>query len=156
MSWFSKLKSGLFKSSSAITQGITQVFTHKTLDQEALDELEDTLILSDMGTAVAKTIVTSLAQDKFAKTISPEEIKTFLSQKIAELLKPVALALDVNRAKPQVIIICGVNGNGKTTTIGKLASQYLNQGKKVMLAACDTFRAAAVDQLEIWANRAGC
>lgn len=156
MSWFTKLKSGLFKSSNTISKGITQIFTHKTLDQEALDELEDTLIMSDMGTAVAKAIITSLGQDKFAKTVNPEEIKTFLALKISELLNPVAVELDVSKAKPQVIVVCGVNGNGKTTTIGKLASQYLNQGKKVTLAACDTFRAAAVDQLEIWANRVGC
>jgi len=155
MSWLSKLKDGLFKTSTTITEGVTKVFTHKTLDQDALDELEESLIKSDVGVPAASEIVGALAKDKFNKKSTEAEIREFLATKISEILKSSEKKLERDIGL-QVILVCGVNGNGKTTTVGKLAAKYNAQGKKVMLAACDTFRAAAMDQLKVWAERVGC
>ncbi len=155
MSWFSRLKSGLTKTTTTITEGITKVFTHKTLDQDALDELEESLIRADVGVAASSEIIAALSKDKFNKQITEPEIKEFLANKIEEQLLPYAKHLERDE-KLQVILVCGVNGNGKTTTIGKLASKYQEQGKKVLMAACDTFRAAAMDQLKVWSERVGC
>ena len=155
MSWFSRLKSGLTKTTTTITEGITKVFTHKTLDQDALDELEESLIRADVGVSASSEIIAALSKDKFNKQASEEEIKEFLSDKIQSILAATAKPLEKNQGL-QVILVCGVNGNGKTTTIGKLASKYKAQGKKVLMAACDTFRAAAMDQLKVWAERVGC
>jgi fused signal recognition particle receptor len=155
MSWFSRLKSGLTKTTTTITEGITKVFTHKTLDQDALDELEESLIRADVGVAASSEIIAALSKDKFNKQASEEEIKEFLSDKIQSILVATAKPLEKNQ-NLQVILVCGVNGNGKTTTIGKLASKYQAQGKKVLMAACDTFRAAAMDQLKVWSERVGC
>jgi fused signal recognition particle receptor len=155
MSWFSRLKSGLTKTTTTITEGITKVFTHKTLDQDALDELEESLIRADVGVAASSEIIAALSKDKFNKQASEEEIKEFLSDKIQSILVATAKPLEKNQDL-QVILVCGVNGNGKTTTIGKLASKYQAQGKKVLMAACDTFRAAAMDQLKVWSERVGC
>jgi fused signal recognition particle receptor len=156
MSWLAKLKGGLFKTSNNISKGISQVFTHKKLDEQALHDLEEALILSDMGTEVASDLIKAIAHEKFEKDISEGEVRSILAKKIAAQLQPIAKQLAILPLKPMVLLVCGVNGNGKTTTIGKLAAKYKSQGKKVMLAACDTFRAAAVEQLEIWANRTGC
>jgi fused signal recognition particle receptor len=153
--WFSKLKAGLSNTSAKLSSGITSIFTKRKLDQEALDELEELLITTDIGVDTASKIVGELAKNRFDKEITPEEIKQTLASYIADILNPVTVPLTITNS-PQVIVICGVNGNGKTTTIGKLASYYKSQGKSVCVAACDTFRAAAVNQLEIWANRAGC
>ena len=155
MSWFSRLKSGLTKTTTTITEGITKVFTHKALDQDALDELEESLIRADVGVAASSEIIAALSKDKFNKQASEEEIKEFLSEKIQSILVATAKPLEKNQSL-QVILVCGVNGNGKTTTIGKLASKYQAQGKKVLMAACDTFRAAAMDQLKVWSERVGC
>ncbi len=155
MSWFSRLKSGLTKTTTTITEGITKVFTHKTLDQEALDELEESLIRADVGVAASSEIIAALSKDKFNKQITEPEIKEFLANKIEEQLLSYAKHLERDK-NLQVILVCGVNGNGKTTTIGKLASKYQEQGKKVLMAACDTFRAAAMDQLKVWSDRVGC
>lgn len=155
MSWFSRLKSGLTKTTTTITEGITKVFTHKTLDQNALDELEESLIRADVGVTASSEIIEALSKDKFNKQITEPEIKEFLASKIEEQLLPYAKQLERDE-KLQVILVCGVNGNGKTTTIGKLASKYQEQGKKVLMAACDTFRAAAIDQLKVWSERVGC
>lgn len=155
MNWFSRLKSGLTKTTTTITEGITKVFTHKALDQDALDELEESLIKADVGVAASSEIIAALSKDKFNKQASEEEIKQFLSDKICSQLTDAAKPLEKNK-KLQVILVCGVNGNGKTTTIGKLAAKYQTQGKKVLMAACDTFRAAAMDQLKVWSERVGC
>jgi len=152
--WLSRLKSGLSKSSGKISDGITGIFTRKKLDKEALDDLEELLISVDIGVKTSAAMISKLSKDRFDKEISSEEVKLALSEQLAEILTPYALPLVIDTAhKPQVMLICGVNGNGKTTTIGKLAKQFKNEGKTVMMAACDTFRAAAVHQLEIWAER---
>lgn len=153
----SKISDQLKSSSSKISTAIAQIFTHKKLDALTLEELEEVLILSDMGIEVASSIITNLKARKFEKNIDENEIKNFLKQEIENILKPCQklLALDESK-KPQVIIFNGVNGAGKTTTIGKVAQNLKNQNKKVLIAACDTFRAAASHQLEIWAKRVGC
>jgi fused signal recognition particle receptor len=154
MSWLQKLKNGLSKTSSKLTEGVTQIFTHKKLDQETLDELEELLISSDLGIETSVKIVSELAKDKFNKQVTDEEIKLFLANKITEVLLPVAKQLPILKDQLNVLVMVGVNGNGKTTTIGKLAKKYHDQGNNIMLAAADTFRAAAVEQLKIWAHRA--
>lgn len=153
--WFSRLSKGLSKSSNKLGQSITDVFTKRKLDQDALDELEEILIMADMGPKTAAKIVEEFSENRFDKEIEEAEIKIALAQSMANILKPVAKPLNIEGKKPFVMLVCGVNGAGKTTTIGKLAHEYhMKQHKKVMIAAADTFRAAAVDQLEIWAKRA--
>ena len=156
-SFFSRLKSGLSRSAAKITGGITGVFTKRKLDDEALEELEEQLIAADLGPAVAARIIKGFRSTRFGKEVTDEEVRETLAAEIAEVLAPVAqpLELDPSR-KPFVILMVGVNGAGKTTTIGKLASLYREQGLTPMLAAGDTFRAAAVEQLQVWGQRAGC
>jgi fused signal recognition particle receptor len=153
---FGKLKAALTKTSSKISQGIDHVFFKKRLDENALEELEDILISSDVGVGVAANIVENLRNKKFAQEVSSEEIRQEVASVIEQKLEVVdhQFTLDFTQGL-QVILICGVNGNGKTTSIGKLANIYKAKGKKVAVAACDTFRAAAVAQLEEWTNRAG-
>ncbi|MBL6664291.1 MAG: signal recognition particle-docking protein FtsY [Rickettsiales bacterium] len=153
----SKIGDQLKPSSNKISSAITQIFTHKKLDDQTLEDLEETLILSDMGSEAAIQIINNLRSKKFAKTISDEEIKQFLQDEISHILKPCQKTLDLaDKNKPQVLIFNGVNGAGKTTTIGKIAQNLKNQNKTVLIAACDTFRAAASAQLEVWASRTGC
>ncbi len=153
----SNLTDQLKSSSSKISSAISQVFTHKKLDETTIEELEEILIASDMGAEVAIKISTSLREKKFEKNISEIEIKNFLIQEISAILKPCQKTLELSdSSKPQVFIFNGVNGAGKTTTIAKIAQSLKNQNKKVLIAACDTFRAAASQQLEVWAKRAGC
>lgn len=157
MNWLSRLKSGLSKTSNKLTSGIADIFTKRKLDRETLDELEELLVQADMGAKTAAGVVKNFGEQRLDKEISSEEIRTVLADEIAKLLAPVAQPLTIDKArKPYVIIVVGVNGNGKTTTIGKLAHNLQNQNYKVMLAAADTFRAAAVEQLEIWAKRNKC
>lgn len=152
--WFQKLKTGLFKSSEKISQGVKKIFVNKKLDIQTLNDLEELLIMADLGPSAAEKLTAELANEKFDKNIKPEEVKTFLAKKIEETLVDVAKPLILNNSKtPNVVLVVGVNGTGKTTTIGKLAHQYSSEGKKIMIAACDTFRAAAVEQLQIWAER---
>ncbi|WP_419798535.1 MAG: signal recognition particle-docking protein FtsY [Terasakiella sp.] len=152
--WLSRLKAGLSKSSNKLTSGIGDIFTKRKLDDEALEELEDLLITSDMGISTAAKIVQGIAKSRFGKDISSEELKAALADEIVPILEPVTKPLDVQTGrKPHVVLVCGVNGSGKTTTIGKLAKIYSDQGLKVMLAAGDTFRAAAVEQLKVWGER---
>lgn len=140
-----------------ISAAISQIFTHKKLDAETAEELEETLILSDMGNELVSGIIKNLQAKKFEKNIGAEEVKSFLTQEIVKILKPCEAALNLDEThRPQVIIFNGVNGSGKTTTIGKIAANLKNQNKKVLIAACDTFRAAASQQLEVWAKRVGC
>ncbi|MGH1398978.1 MAG: signal recognition particle-docking protein FtsY [Alphaproteobacteria bacterium] len=154
--WLSRLTSGLSKSTNKITQGITDVITKKKLDQETLDALEDVLIEADLGPHTAAKVIEEFSKDRFGKDISEEETREALAAVIADILTPVAKPLEISKTDgPFVILMTGVNGVGKTTTIGKLANQYKAQGKSIMLAAGDTFRAAATEQLQIWADRTG-
>ncbi|ANC93046.2 signal recognition particle-docking protein FtsY [Azospirillum humicireducens] len=155
--WFAKLKEGLSKSSSKLTDGITSIFTKRKLDDAALEELEELLITADLGPATAAKVTAELARTRFGKEVSPEEVKATLAAEVSKIVTPVAKPLVLDPAlKPHVILVVGVNGTGKTTTIGKLARQFKAEGKSVMLAAGDTFRAAAVSQLKIWGERTGC
>ena len=154
--WYTRLKQGLKKSTSAVSDGITGIFTKRKLDDDTLEELEDLLITADLGVAVAGRVAAALAKDRFNKEISDEEVKNILATEIERILTPVAKPLELDPAnRPHVILMAGVNGAGKTTTIGKLGKKFKDDGKKVMLAAGDTFRAAAVEQLQIWGERVG-
>jgi fused signal recognition particle receptor len=153
--WFSRLKEGLSKSSKTITGSITAIFTKRKLDKETLQELEDTLIQADLGIAVSERIVAAVSYGRYDKEIDPEEVKQILAAEVAKVLKPVEVPFNFGSEKPYVILVVGVNGSGKTTTIGKLGSIAASEGFKVMFAACDTFRAAAVEQLTVWGNRIG-
>ena len=155
MSWFKRLKDGLTKSSSKITTGVTEIFTKKKLDGETLEELEELLIQSDLGVEASLKLTQAIAKSRFDKEVTDQEIKEALAEEAEKILEPVAQELEINPAhKPHVILVVGVNGSGKTTTIGKLANQWKNEGKKVRLVAGDTFRAAAVEQLKVWSTRA--
>ncbi|MBI2253482.1 MAG: signal recognition particle-docking protein FtsY [Proteobacteria bacterium] len=151
--WFQRLKDGLSRSSTKLTDSITGIFTKRKLDRALLDELEEALIAADLGPATAEKLTKALAKDRFDKEVTSEEVRGLFADEIAKLLDPVAKPLTISQ-KPHVVLVVGVNGSGKTTTIGKLARLYQGQGKKVMLAAGDTFRAAAVEQLKIWGERA--
>jgi fused signal recognition particle receptor len=154
--WFQRLASGLRRSSDQLGSGIAAVFTKKRLDQAMLDELEDVLIQADFGVDMANSVVEALRRDRFDRDISGDEVRDIVSRTVAQVLAPVAQPLTVDPDKrPFVILMVGVNGSGKTTTIGKLASLYRAEGKSVMLAAGDTFRAAAIEQLQVWGQRTG-
>lgn len=153
--WFSRLKEGLSKSSKTITGSITAIFTKRKLDRETLQELEDTLIQADLGITVAERIIKAVSQGRYDKEVDPEEVKQILADEVAKVLKPVEVPFNFGTEKPFVILVVGVNGSGKTTTIGKLGSIAAAEGFKVMFAACDTFRAAAIEQLTVWGNRIG-
>jgi fused signal recognition particle receptor len=154
--WFSRLKAGLSRSTAKLTESVTTLFTKRKLDDEALEELEETLIAADLGVGASRRIVEGFRRTRFGREVSEEEIKATLAEEIAAILDPVArpLAIDAGRA-PHVVLVVGVNGTGKTTTIAKLGKQYRDQGLKVGMVAGDTFRAAAVEQLQVWADRTG-
>ncbi|XVN40518.1 MAG: signal recognition particle-docking protein FtsY [Rickettsia endosymbiont of Argas persicus] len=154
ISIFSKLKQGLSKTSSKISEGIDKIFYKKKLDAETLEELEELLISTDMGVLVTAKIIEEFKTIKFNKEIDSQEIKESLASLIEQQLSNSEIPFTLNENKLNVILVCGINGAGKTTTIGKLASMYGMQGKKVAVAACDTFRAAAVNQLDSWVTRA--
>jgi fused signal recognition particle receptor len=155
--WFQRLKSGLSRSSGKLGDGITGIFTKRRLDDQALEELEDLLITADLGVATAARLTANLAKTRFDKQVDPQEVREALAADIAKILEPVAQPLLLDPAKkPNVVLVVGVNGSGKTTTIGKLAAHYRREGLAVRLAAGDTFRAAAIEQLKIWGERAGC
>lgn len=157
MSWLSRLKEGLSKTSSGLSTGIGQLFTKRKLDDALLEELEELLIQADMGAATSARIVAAFGAERYDKEITSEEVKQELSTLIAKEIESVARELAIHSyAKPHVILVVGVNGNGKTTTIGKMANLLKGNGYHVMMAAADTFRAAAVAQLGIWAQRVGC
>ncbi len=154
--FFGRLKAGLAKSAAKLTGGIADTFTKRRLDDEALEALEEQLIAADLGTAVAGKIIADFRRTRFGKEVSEAEVRETLAVEIAKILAPVARELELDRAKkPFVILMVGVNGAGKTTTIGKLAARYKAAGLTPMLAAGDTFRAAAVEQLQVWGQRAG-
>ena len=155
-SWFKRLSDGLTKTSSKLTTGITGLFTKRKLDDEMLEELEDLLIGADLGVETASRITAALRKGRFDKEIAPDEVRDVLAQEVERVLGPVAKPLRIDAShKPHVILVVGVNGTGKTTTIGKLSARLRQEGKSVMLAAGDTFRAAAIDQLKIWGERTG-
>jgi len=155
--WLSRLKAGMARSSTQLTQGINTIFNRRRLDDEALFELEELLISSDIGVGVAGEVAEALRRTRFNQEVSPEEVRAALADQVIRLVEPVMkpLRLDLTK-KPFVILVVGVNGGGKTTTIAKLAKQYRDDGLRVVLAAGDTFRAAAVEQLQIWGERTGC
>src|SRR5690606_18078157 len=154
--WLQRLASGLKRSSDQLSGGIASVFTKKKLDQSMLDELEDVLIQADFGVDMAQSVTEALRRDRFDRDIAAEDVRALLAAEVEKTLAPIALPLDIESAsKPFVILMVGVNGSGKTTTIGKLASLYRAAGKSVVLAAGDTFRAAAIEQLQVWGQRTG-
>lgn len=156
MGWFSKLKSGLSKTSEGLSEGLKDVFVRKKLDDETCEALEDALIMADMGADTALSLVEELRANHFDKDITEQGIKTWLAERIENRLEPYAKPLELPETEgPTVVLMVGVNGSGKTTTIGKLTAQYKAEGKKVMLAAGDTFRAGAAEQLSVWAERSG-
>jgi fused signal recognition particle receptor len=153
-SWWQRLTGGLKRSSSALGTAISDLVSKRRLDAAALEDLENELIRADLGIETAARITKALSEGRFEKDIAEDEIKSVLAGEIEKSLAGVARPLEIT-ARPFVILVVGVNGSGKTTTIGKLASRYRAQGKSVLLAAGDTFRAAAIDQLKIWAERSG-
>ena len=155
-SFFSRLKEGLSRSTQKLSTGITAVLRKRRLDDEALEELEELLISADLGTEVARKVIAAFRRSRFGKEVTDDEIKHALAEELAAILAPVAKPLELNPAyRPHVVLVVGVNGTGKTTTIGKLAQTYNEQGKRAVMAAGDTFRAAAVEQLQIWGQRTG-
>lgn len=155
-SWWRRLTEGLSRTSSALTTGITDLFTKRKLDAGTLEDLEDILIQADLGLATSARIAKAVGDGRYDKQIDPAEVKAILAREVESILVPVAqpLAIDATK-KPFVLLMVGVNGSGKTTTIGKLAAKFRSEGKSVMLAAGDTFRAAAIEQLRVWGERTG-
>jgi fused signal recognition particle receptor len=153
-SWLQRLRTGLSRSSTTIARGVTDIFTKRKLDAASLDDLEDVLIQADLGLAAASRIRDAVGSGRHERGISPDEVKQILADEVERALDPVARPLEIDPEKrPFVILVVGVNGSGKTTTIGKLAAKFRAEGKAVLLAAGDTFRAAAIEQLRIWARR---
>jgi fused signal recognition particle receptor len=174
MAFFAKLKERMFKSSAKIDAGLAQIVSEpaprsgllgrvfgegeqarRALDDTMLEALEDLLISADMGVMTAQRVTANLAEGRLGKKLSAGEIKTLLAAEITRIMEPVARPMPIYAKTPQVVLVVGVNGSGKTTTIGKLASQFRAAGKQVVIAAGDTFRAAAVEQLQVWGTRAG-
>jgi fused signal recognition particle receptor len=154
--WLDRLRQGLTRTKSALADGVAAIFTKRKLDDVTIEELEDLLIAADLGPETARQVTAALTASRYDKNISPREVQETLAAEVASVLTPHARALTIERSrKPHVILMVGVNGTGKTTTIGKLARQFKDQGLKVMLAAGDTFRAAAIEQLQVWGARTG-
>jgi fused signal recognition particle receptor len=154
LSWIGKLKSGLTKTSAKIATGIDNIFSKRKIDQETAEELEDLLISADLGVETSRYLAQELVNKfRFNKEATEVEIKQSLAQLLIDVLEPLAGKELSFNDKLKILVMCGVNGNGKTTSVAKLANYYQQQGKSVMVAACDTFRAAAVEQLAVWAGR---
>jgi len=153
-SWWKRLSGGLKRTSSALGGAISDLVSKRKLDAASVEELEHELIRADLGPEVAERIASAFGEGRFEKAITPDEVKALLAGEIEKVLAPVAKPLEIT-ARPFVILVAGVNGSGKTTTIGKLAARFRTAGKTVMLVAGDTFRAAAIDQLKIWGERTG-
>ncbi len=153
---FARLREGLSKSSSKFSGGIVDIFAKRKLDEETLEEIEELLISADLGVPAAKQVLANLRKDRFEKEISDVDIRRAIAHTVGSALAPLEVPLNVARDHtPTVMLMIGVNGAGKTTTIGKLAAQFQSGGFSVMIAAGDTFRAAAIDQLKVWGERAG-
>jgi fused signal recognition particle receptor len=154
--WWQRLTDGMRRTSSSLSDSVTGLFTKRRLDAATLEELEDALVQADLGVPTAMRITEAISAGRYNKEISPQEVKMILAGEVEKTLSPVAQPLIVDRSqKPFVILMIGVNGAGKTTTIGKLSQKFRQQGLKVMLAAGDTFRAAAIEQLKVWGERVG-
>ncbi len=155
--WWARLRAGLLRSSNSIGEGLAAIFTKRKLDAQMLEELEDVLIRADLGVATAERIARAISEGRYDKTVGVDEVKEVLAAEVERVLAPYALPLEIDLdQRPFVIFVLGVNGSGKTTTIGKLAAQLKSKGHKVLLVAGDTFRAAAIEQLQIWGERLGC
>ena len=154
-SWWNRLSGGLKRTSSALGTAITDLVSKRKLDSASIEDLENALIRADLGVDLAARITDKLGAGRYDKGIAPDDVKAVLAAEIEAVLAPVAKPLAIEGARPFVILVAGVNGSGKTTTIGKLAARLRGEGKRVMLAAGDTFRAAAIDQLKIWGERTG-
>jgi fused signal recognition particle receptor len=153
-SWWQRLSGGLKRSSSALGDAISNLVSKRKLDAAAIEDLENELIRADLGVETAARITKALSEGRYDKDIASDEVKAVLAGEIEKSLAPIAKPLEIT-GRPFVILVVGVNGSGKTTTIGKLSARYRAQGKSVLLAAGDTFRAAAIDQLKIWGERSG-
>src|SRR4051794_8873138 len=154
--WWQRLSGGLKRTSASIGSAISDLVSKRKLDAATIEELEEVLIRADLGVDVSARIAAAIADGRFDKQVSDAEVKAILAAEVEKVLSPVAKPLVIDAsAKPFVILVVGVNGSGKTTTIGKLAARFRAEGRKVVLAAGDTFRAAAIDQLKIWGSRTG-
>jgi fused signal recognition particle receptor len=152
--WFARLRRGLAKSSGALADNVSAALTKRRLDETTLDDLEEVLLKADLGPAMAERVRARLASSRHPQGLTPDEVRRVLAHEIAMVLEPVAKPLTLEAAAhPHVILMVGVNGTGKTTTAAKLAHRFMAEGKSVLLAAADTFRAAAIDQLKIWGER---
>jgi fused signal recognition particle receptor len=155
-SWLSRLKKGLSRTSAKLVDPISTAFTKRRLDEQALEELKELLIAADLGEPLASSLTAQFSSTRFNKEVDADEVRSALAEEIEKLLEPVAKPFSVNPdLKPHVVLVCGVNGSGKTTSIGKLATHLKAQGSSVMMAAADTFRAAATEQLQVWGDRTG-
>ncbi len=155
-SWWRRLSSGLKRTSSSIGTAVADLVTKRKLDRAMLDDIEDVLLRADLGSEVAARIATAVGQGRYDKAVSADEVKAVVATEVEKVLALVAKPLVIDAGKkPFVILVVGVNGSGKTTTIGKLASRFKSEGRAVMLAAGDTFRAAAIEQLKVWGERTG-
>jgi fused signal recognition particle receptor len=154
--WWSRLTAGMRRTSSALSDRVTGLFTKRKLDATTLEDLEDALIQADFGVETAMRMAEAVGKGRYEKGISPDEVRAILASEIERALEPVARPIEIDSAKkPYVILTVGVNGAGKTTTIGKLSLKFKAEGRSVMLAAGDTFRAAAIEQLRVWGDRTG-
>ena len=153
--WWRRLSSGLKRTSASIGGAIADLVSKRKLDQAMLDEIEEVLIRADLGVDSAAKIAAAVGEGRYDQEITPDEVKAVVAAEVEKVLAPVAKPLAIGRSKPFVVLVVGVNGSGKTTTIGKLAAKLRAEGRSVLLAAGDTFRAAAIDQLKIWAGRSG-
>jgi Signal recognition particle GTPase len=154
-SWWQRLSGGLKRTSASIGGAVADLVVKRKLDQEMLDQIEEVLIRADLGVDTAARIAAAVGEGRYDKSITSDEVKAVVAAEVEKVLTPVALPLAVDGEKPFVILVVGVNGSGKTTTVGKLAAKFHAEGRSVMLAAGDTFRAAAIDQLNIWGGRSG-
>ena len=152
--FFSRLASGLKRTSSKLSESVTAIFTKRKLDAEALEELEDTLIAADLGAGAAMRVTELLAKDRFDKEVSDEEVRAALAEVVAETLEPLERPLALDGEAPRIVLFVGVNGSGKTTTLGKIAVKLKREGRNPLLVAGDTFRAAAIEQVSVWGERA--
>src|ERR1700759_1269299 len=156
LSWWRRLSSGLKRTSSSLGTAVADLVTKRKLDRAMLEDIEDVLLRADLGTEVAARISAAVGHGGYDKSISADEVKSVVAAEVEKVLTSVARPLVIDETKkPFVVLVVGVNGSGKTTTIGKLASKFTAEGRKVVLAAGDTFRAAAIDQLKIWGERTG-
>jgi fused signal recognition particle receptor len=153
--WWQRLSGGLKRTSTSLGTAITDLVAKRKLDQSMLDEIEELLIRADLGVDCAAKIAAAVGAGRYDQAITPDEVKAVVATEVEKVLAPVAKPLALGEAKPFVALVIGVNGSGKTTTIGKLAARFHAEGRSVMLAAADTFRAAAIDQLKIWGGRSG-